>query len=435
MLFNIGFGWPNALPKGKANPKADVLARMGDGVERRDRIAVDRQIEQRTETETIISQQLVTLKNPETGQPWFFNHVLTGGDSSIVGSGTKENPFITTDIQTILSDNNLTPKDGSGVVYVEKGNSPLSGFSVPGGVQVLSKGLVQQLANGMQLPGSGSGVNPIVLGTVTVGSNPNFKTVLSGFDISGPIGEREGLTNGIMVERVQGNVQILNNRITNVDRGIVQRGGSDQSRDLIIEDNYIQANQTGIDILATGPSSQLGNTTINKNQIRLTPNGDAEAVGIFLDISSTEDGSISGTESNQIKITGNTITSDGAADAGIALMLTGTEGVASSIGSTFKISQNDILLPTDGSSSYGISFSLEEMTFSGNLSILQNSGNVTADGVNYDSQTGLLTGFRDISNNTITPGTNEGDNAAEICELRSFAGNNIGIDSLVNGCP
>jgi trimeric autotransporter adhesin len=436
MLFNIGFGWPNALPKGKANPKADVLARMGDGVERRDRIAVDRQVNRRTETETITSQQLITLNNPETGRPWFFNHVVTGGDSSVVGSGTKENPFVTTDLQAILSNNTLTPKDGTGVVYVAKGDSPLSGFSVPGGVQVLSKGLVQKV-NGMQLPGSGSGINPIVLGTVTVGSNPNFKTatVLSGFDIRGPIGEREGLTTGIMVEKVQGEVQILNNQITNVDRGIVQRGGSDQSSSLIIKDNYIQANQTGIDLLAKGPSSQLGNTTISKNQIRLTPNGDAEAVGIFLDISSTEGGSISGTESNQIEITENTITSDSAADAGIALMLTGTEGVVSSIGSTFKISQNDILLPTDGSSSYGISFSLEEMTFSGNLSILQNSGNVTADGVNYDSQTGLLTGFRDISNNTITPGSNEGDNAAEICEIRSFTGNNIGIDSLVNGCP
>jgi trimeric autotransporter adhesin len=436
MLFNIGFGWPNALPKGKANPKADVLARMGDGVERRDRIAVDRQIEQRAETETVISQQLITLNNPETGQPWFFNHVLAGGDNSVVGNGTAESPFITTDIQPILSDNTLTPKDGSGVVYVAKGDSPLSGFSVPGGVQVLSKGLVQQLANGMQLPGSGSGINPIVLGTVTVGSNPSFKTVLSGFDISSPISE--GITTGVIIDKIQGRVEISNNNIHDVDRGIVQRGGSDTLSDLIIKNNDIQANQTGIDLLATGPSSQLGNTTISNNRITLTPNSEAEVIGILLDISSEEDDSISGTESNQINITQNTIKSDGAVMTGIALLLNGKFEGASSIGSGFTISQNNILLPAAGSASNGVTFVLNDMTFSGRLSVLQNSGNVTADGINYySSDTGLFTGSgtREISNNTITPGTNAEDHAAEICELSSFAGNNIGIDSLVNGCP
>jgi trimeric autotransporter adhesin len=435
MLFNIGFGWPNALPKGKANPKADVLARMGDGVERRDRIAVDRQVEQRTETETIISQQLVTFTNPTTGQPWFFNH-LTTGDAG-VGNGTVESPFIATDIQSILDG---TPKDGNGILYVTKGDTALSSFSVPGGIQVLSQGPVQSLLTQqsglVQLPGSGSGVNPIVLGTVTVGSNPDYKTVLSGFDISGPIGESEGLTTGIMVEKVQGNVQILNNRITNVDRGISQRGGSAQSSLLTIQNNDIQANQTGIDLVAAGPSSQLGNVTIDNNRITLTPSFEPEIVGILLDIYSDEDGSISGTESNRINITQNTITSDGAATAGIELLLNGKFEGASSIGSSFTINQNRISLPATGSGSHGVAFVLNDLTFSGDLSVLQNSGNVTADGINYySSDTGSFTGIRDISNNTITPGTNGGDNPTEICELSAFAGNNIGIDSLVNGCP
>lgn len=445
MLFNIGFGWPNALPKGKANPKADVLARMGDGIERRDRIAVDRQVDQRTETETITSQQLVTFTNPATGQPWFFNHVKTGTESG--GAGTAESPFIATDIQSILND---TQKDGNGIVYIAQGNAALNSFSVPGGIQVLSKGAAQSLETSqsglVRLPGSssdinpivlGSGIKPIVLGTVTVGSDPDFKTVLSGFDISGPIGGSEGLTTGIMVEKVQGDIQILNNRITNVDRGIVQRGSSEQLNTLTIQNNDIQANQTGIDLMAEGPSSLLGNVTINNNQIRLTRAKDDDAlVGIIVDIFSEEDGSISGTESNSITITQNTITSDSATLSGITLLLSGKSAGASSIGSSFAINQNSISLPATGSASNGIEFFLDDMTFSGNLSVLENSGNVTADGINYSSnESGLFTGTRDISNNTITPGTNEEDNSAEICELSSFAGNNIGIDSLFNACP
>ncbi len=430
VLFNIGFGWPNSLPKGKADPKADVLARLGDGVERRDRIAVDRQVDQRTETETITSQQLVTFTNPTTGQPWFLTHVTTGSSGS--GSGTAESPFITTDIQSILAE---TPRDG--IVYVAKGDASLGSFSVPGGIQVLSQGPVQTLSNGLQIPGSGSGVNPIVLGSVTVGSDPNFKTVLSGFDISGPIVEEEGATTGIRVNPVKGNVQILNNRITNVDRGIVQQGGLAQSSLLTLQNNDIQANQTGIDIVAVGPSSLLGNLTIANNRINLTPisSSDNIVAGIFLDIWSEEDGSISGTDSNRIDITQNTITADGAATAGIALMLYGTGTESSSIGSTVTINQNNISLSTDGSRSDGITFSLDEMTFSGDLLVLQNSGNVTADGVNYyNSETGLFTGVRAVSNNRITPGIENGNNATEICELSSFAGNNIGIDSLVDAC-
>jgi trimeric autotransporter adhesin len=436
MLFNIGFGWPNALPKGKANPKADVLARMGDGVERRDRIAVDRQVDQRTETETITSQQLVTFTNPATGQPWFFNHVKTGAEAG--GAGTIESPFIATDIQSILDG---TAKDGNGIVYIAQGDAPLNSFSVPSGIQVLSQGAAQTLEtsqNGLvQLPGSGSGVNLRIAGTVTVSSNPNFKTVLSGFEISGPIGEREGLTTGIMVERVQGDVQILNNRITNVDRGIVQRGGSDQLSTLTIKNNDIQANQTGIDLMAEGPSSLLGNVTIENNRIKLTrASEDDNIVGIIVDIFSEEDGSISGTESNSITISQNTITSDSATLAGITLLLSGKFEGASSIGSSFAINQNSISLPAAGSASNGIEFFLDDMTFSGNLSVIENNGNVTADGINYSSnEAGLFQGIRDISNNTIAPGVDEEDNAAEICELSSFTGNNIGTDSLFNACP
>lgn len=426
MLFNIGYGWPNALPKNKADPKKDVLARLGDGIERRDRIAVDRQVDRYTETETITSQQVVTVANPTTGQPWFLTHIITG--NSDVGNGTAESPFITTDIQSIIEG---TPKDG--IVYVAKGDASLGSFSVPGGIQVLSQGPVQTLSNGLQIPGSGSGVNPIVLGSVTVGSDPNFKTVLSGFDISAPVSE--GITTGIRVDRVQGDVQILNNRISNVDRGISQRGGSDSLRTLTIQNNDIQANQTGFDLIASGPSSQLGNVTIDDNRITLTPSIDTETVGILLDIYSEEDGSISGTESNRINITQNTITSDGATTAGIALLLNGDPDSSSSIGSKFTISQNRISLPAAGSASNGIVFSLNDMTFSGDLSVLQNSGNVTADGINYDSQTGVFTGNREVSNNTINPGVNEGDNSAEICEINTFAGNDIGIDSFFNACP
>jgi hypothetical protein len=252
VLFNIGYGWPNALPKGKRKPSADVLARLGDGVERRDRISVDRQVNHYAETIATTSEQFVTLTNPVTHQPWFFNHVVSGGTG--VGNGTAESPFNGTSIQSLL---NGTPQDG--IVYIAKGTAPLAGFNVPGGIQVLSQGPVQSISTEQRgdtpvtLPNSGQGVgaNPLVIGgetVVQVASNPTFKTVLSGFDIQSSINDSSPDTLGISVSETLGEVQIRNNRISDVDFGIEQVAGSSATSRLVIEDNEITADDSGIGI-------------------------------------------------------------------------------------------------------------------------------------------------------------------------------------------
>jgi hypothetical protein len=517
VLFNIGYGWPNALPKGKRDPLADVLARLGDGVERRDRIAVDRQVHYSSETIATTSEQFVSLTNPATGQPWFFNHVIAGGAE--MGTGTAESPFNGTNIQTLLDG---TPQDGNGIVYIAKGQGPLAGFTVPGGIQVLSQGPLQQIATeqrgDLQLPNSGQGVgaNPSIIGdetVVRVASNPNFKTVLSGFDIQSSVNASSENTLGISISETLGEVQILNNRVSDVDFGIEQRSGSTSSSNLLIEGNRIEASTIGIGIMAdangetpitldgtvvltnnqlttaqqgiaivagqTGTingdisildnqiaASELGiiatavdggtlnsNLLIDGNRIDLTPSDAESIVGILIGIAPESiegdpptQGEPSILSSNSITISNNSITSTTEADYGIAVILNGAPTAASgfesfpTIATDITVSNNKFSLPLDSTrmnQADGVVFGLDQMRFSGNLSIVNNGGAVGDDGISYNlTSDSALDGTISIQGNSITFGSDVVENhEIEGCDLAGGIGTITSDVGVTDGCP
>lgn len=503
VLFNIGYGWPNALPKGKRDPVADVLARLGDGIERRDRIAVDRQVDQFTETQTTTSEQFITLINPATGQPWFFNHVVAGGSG--VGTGTAENPFNGTTIQALLDS---TPQDGNGVVYVAKGTGPIAGFNVPGALRVLSQGPTQLLSaigqdgltRTVSLPGSGQGVgaNPLVRGgetVVNIASSPDFLTVLSGFDIQSANNAASTDTLGINIDDTQGVVQILNNRISDVDFGIEQASSSTEASLLEIRNNDVDADDSGIGILADGEvglngavvidgnrinapvegislvaaaggslngpieitnndisveeigilaSALVGgnfnsNLAIDNNRIELRQSEAETIVGILFEVSPDIENSNPTVGSEQITITNNTITARAGGDAGVAVILHGEISrfeTFPEIDTNFTVSNNTLSLPFEASrvnQADGIVLDLHLMEFMGNVSIRGNSGLVGDDGVNYSfSLSSYFDGTLSIQDNNITPGSDLAENhRVESCDESLFSWGTVESDDPI----
>jgi trimeric autotransporter adhesin len=508
VLFNIGYGWPNALPKGKRDPLADVLARLGDGVERRDRIAIDRQVNRFTESQVAINEQFVPLTNPATGKPWFFNHVIAGGTG--VGNGTAESPFNATNIQSLLDG---TPQDGNGIVYIAKGTGPLAGFMVPGGIQVLSQGPVQSILTEQRgdtpvillNSGQGFGANLVVIGdetVVRVASNSNFKTVLSGFDIQSSTNASSDQTLGISVSETLGEVQIRNNRISDVDFGIEQAAGSSATSRLVIEDNKITADNSGIGIMAdangetpivldgtvllrnnritaqqqgiaivAGPTGTINgdiaiqtnqlsagefgiiataidggsfnsNLLIDGNTINLTPS-DAESIaGVLVEITPQIEGSPSTLGSDSIAITNNSITATQGADAGVGILLNGqsVESIPTvDTAVAIDISNNRFSIPLDSNrinQGSGVVFGLNQMRFSGNLSIFSNGGAVADDGINYSlTSDSILDGTISIQDNTLTFGSDLIENhKIEGCDSAGGTGSIASNDAITDSC-
>lgn len=217
ILFNLGV----TLPSRDSNPLPDasrsVLARLGEPADRKTRITVTSQ----TESEAFIEQATVVATNPETGNPYHFQHVNLDLDD---GQGLIESPF--GDLETALT--TATPDD---IVYVQSGANPgVPGLTIPDDVWVLSTGPVQTLETAefgvTRLPLSGAGTLPTVTDTVTMGNN----TVLSGFTI-------ENASGAGVESRDVSNVAILNNRIADAnDYGILLRN---VSGNVTIENNNI----------------------------------------------------------------------------------------------------------------------------------------------------------------------------------------------------
>jgi trimeric autotransporter adhesin len=156
LLFSIGANFPSTRAKTFQNEPDSVLARLGDNVFRNSTILVDRQ-----EESQIIATVDNKATNPATGQPWFFNHVDLGNGNS---NGTWESPYGTL-AEGILGNGGgpAIPTDGNGVVYV-RGTADILEFpTIPGNVQILSAGPIQNLLVGnmpgftqVELPESGA---------------------------------------------------------------------------------------------------------------------------------------------------------------------------------------------------------------------------------------------------------------------------------------
>ena len=284
VVFSIGASFPgNHTPRKESE---QVLARLGESVTRQEQITVDEQ----WESELFIEELTLTATNPNTNQPYFFQHVAL---STGVGDGTFENPF--GQVQSALD----IAQTGD-IVYVQFGeNSGIPAFTIPDGVSVLSTGPVQQISASfnnltgvslfdtgvmnVQLPLSGSGNLPTVTGTVTLGND----TTLSGFAIANVSGngiqganiqnltvKDNQITNatgqGINLDNISGTSIITNNLITNSGaEGIFAQTAGNTQQELTLNNNTISdSGKPGIFLQASEDSQQtanLSNNTIERN--------------------------------------------------------------------------------------------------------------------------------------------------------------------------
>jgi parallel beta-helix repeat protein len=189
VIGNIKLNFPGSGSSKSIRPS--ILTRLGIPTERTDSITIDRQIENDT----------VAAIDSSTGQPLNFVQVNLGATTG-QNPGTIQSPF-----------GNLQQAVGSAqpgdIVYVRSGtNSGINGLGIGGGVQVISTSepvfiSTQQLGS-IQLPESGTGIRPNIVGTVAVSSNSK----ISGFNITAPSGP------GIVGSNING-VEISNNTISN----------------------------------------------------------------------------------------------------------------------------------------------------------------------------------------------------------------------------
>lgn len=221
---NVLLDFAVSLSAERSRPESNavsILPRLAEAVDSRTGIKVFSQ----TESEIVTEQVQLVATNPETGNPYQFQHVnleTSGGD------GSFESPFGA--LETALA---VTAKDN--IVYVQSGiNSSISGFTIPDDIWLLSTGPEQYIEtvelSMIQLPLSGTNQFPTVTDTVLMGNS----TIISGFSISNSNGS------GIEASNIS-DVTILNNRIIGVEEyGILLRnvGGT-----VLLDNNIIADTQ------------------------------------------------------------------------------------------------------------------------------------------------------------------------------------------------
>ena len=163
-----------------------------------------------------------------------------------------------------------------------KNSTEIPAFTLPNNVALLSTAPVQNI-NGVVLPLSGAGVQPIVTGGVTLGNN----NTISGFAIANPNGAgitgnnisnptiRENAiantaTDGIRLDNPTGKVTISNNNFSNIDGNGISINTANTQSELVIDSNIITRDIsgfgfTGIKIVAGDDT--VTTATISNNQI------------------------------------------------------------------------------------------------------------------------------------------------------------------------
>lgn len=195
--FSVGIQWPSITGL-RNGPRSDLKAwdRLGESPERLRAIVVDNQEVQDPNGGLII--------NPSTGNPYYFMHVATGGNSD----GSYEDPYAT--LAAAFAD----PRTQAGdlIVYDHRDGSETGNFVLADNTQVLSEGPAQFINSqfgSLQLPDSGTGINPDITGSFTL----NNRSVLSGFDITTTGAGSSIIANGV------GNLMVSNNTINHNGAG------------------------------------------------------------------------------------------------------------------------------------------------------------------------------------------------------------------------
>jgi len=333
LVFNVGVTFP-INRSNRDSLREPLLARLGDSVYRNSNIVIDQQREFRQTT--IQDTQLIT--NPTTGQPWRFRHAVPGVGT---GDGTFENPTGTVAAALAVAQ----PDD---IVYVQSGINPgIPAFTIPDRVQVLSTGPIQRIdtveLGNFQLPLSGAGVLPSVVGTVTLGNS----TTLSGFAITaangaGIVGNnitqttvRDNAiantgTQGILLTNVQGQVAITDNTIQQAGAEGVSLINNAGQVDLLLTRNQISNNGNrttdgdGVNIELRNNAG--GNFTITNNTITNNQGTGSIADGVEVKLFNAANGTFNVTDN---VITGNQLN-------GVAIDLEATAQ------GTFNIARNNL---------------------------------------------------------------------------------------------
>ncbi len=273
LLFTVGATFPGSRPQGLTEEDDRVLVRVAESVQRTNAIVIDHQDD----------FQEVSATNPETGEPYIFQHVVLG---EMGGDGTFENPF-----GRVENGLDKTVSDGNDIVYVQPGTNPgIPPFTIPDRVQVLSTGPIQQLdtieRGIVQLPLSDAGVlptiNPGAAASVTMGN----RTTLSGFYIpdAGTFGiegrnidtvtiRENAIANstqaGIVLLEATGNVTVTDNSIDTtggLGNGGFFIGNTAGSVDLNLVRNQI-VNTTGDGMVIIMFNTEDSTVTISENRI------------------------------------------------------------------------------------------------------------------------------------------------------------------------
>ena len=394
VFFSIGTGFGGA-PRGNGednsegeNDSASALwARAAEALTRNSGVAV--------EEETVVTgtTALTTAVNPATGEPWVFSHVTSGGS----GDGSFESPF-----GAIASATAAVPTDGNGIIYVSGDGTLAGGFTIPGGVQLLSSGPEQFInvndngGNPLQLPGSGSNSFPLLADTVTLASSATSSTVVSGFTIQSAAG------NGVTADNSSGEIVVSDNRITAQQDGVavaapgataagavtIRRNSINATTGdgidlafnnttanaaVTIADNTITANQTGAEVTSEGGSNLTQGVIITGNTIT------AEVAGVIVgNDGSSQIAGVNISNNPGITVTGSgTIPSIGTGSGGIA--------IANSDGSTITngitVSGNGPIQVTPGGANptLGIVVVNQGATVTGNITI-ENTESIQVNG-------------------------------------------------------
>ncbi|WP_417386634.1 right-handed parallel beta-helix repeat-containing protein [Gimesia sp.] len=266
--FAVGIQWPSITGL-RNGPRSDLKAwdRLGESPERLRTIVVDNQEIQDPNGGLII--------NPATGNPYYFMHVATGGNSD----GSYEDPYAT--LAAAFADPRT--QQGDLIVYDHRNGSETGNFVLADNTQVLSEGPAQFIntnIGSIQLPGSGTGINPAITGSFTMSNN----SVLSGFDITTTSG------NSIIANNV-GNIRIANSTITNTSTGaginLEQVTGT-----ITVENTPIlKTNGRGLRVLGGDADITFTNSTI-------TTNNGSVSVDIQQNAGSVQLGQLNITDSN-----------------------------------------------------------------------------------------------------------------------------------------
>ncbi|HLO86963.1 MAG TPA: right-handed parallel beta-helix repeat-containing protein [Nostocaceae cyanobacterium] len=293
LVFTIGANFPGSSGRGSKPNKNSALLRMAETVERQATILVTNETRSST-----------TIATGTDGQPLTIIYVTDNG----TGNGTFESPFgKITDAVTIAKPNNI--------IYVLSDTSTtFTPFKIPDGVQVLSSGILQtvntQQFGLVTLPLSGSGIHPIITGSVpsgeglvTLGNN----SVLSGFNlqVQGSNGARAIQGTGIS------DVKIEYNKISNAfGEGIYLEniGGT-----ATINSNTINSTAGNAINLSQVVNSQITNNTITNSGgqgIQIANASGTSNISGNTITNSTGDG-IQLSQTNSTQITNNTITNPG----------------------------------------------------------------------------------------------------------------------------